>query len=64
MATQADYSAAANAIVAILDAYVKQYVPTIFDEESKALAAMPGVAGACAKAAVDAVDAERAKATV
>jgi hypothetical protein len=61
MATQNDYTTAANAILAILNAYVKADVPDVFGEQEKALAAMPGIAGQCAKAAVDAVDAERAQ---
>lgn len=61
MATQGDYTTAANAILAVLNDYVKADVPTIFGEQDKALAAMPAIAGQCAKAAVDAVDAGRVK---
>ncbi len=61
MASKADYTAAANAILKVLDAYVNAYVPDIMGYRGEALAAMPNVAGAAAKASVDAVDAERAK---
>ena len=57
MATQADYSAAANAILAVLDAWIRANIPDEFQNE--AIAEMPALAGACAKAGVDAVDAER-----
>ena len=57
MATQADYTAAANAILAVLDAWIREKLPEFY--QSEALAAMPALAGACAKASVDAVDAER-----
>lgn len=73
-ATQADYTAAANAIASVLmkdirnsvEAHIRSEVPSIF--QGRAVAALsqvysqvPAIAGECAKAAVDAVDAERAK---
>ncbi len=61
MANHADYTAAANAILRVLDAYVNAYVPDIMGYREKALAAMPGVAGAAAKAAVDAVSQARVR---
>lgn len=60
MGTQGEYTAAANAILKVLDDYVNQYVPEFMGYREKALAAMPAVAGAAAKAAVDAVDQYRA----
>ena len=61
MASHADYTAAANAILKVLDDYVNAYVPDMMGYREKALGAMPAVAGAAARAGVDAVDAERAK---
>jgi hypothetical protein len=52
-----DYTVAANAILKVLDDYVNQYVPDMMGYRTKALAAMPSVAGAAAKAAMDAVNA-------
>jgi hypothetical protein len=54
-----DYTVAANAILHVLDDYVNKYVPDFMGYRAKALAAMPGVAGAAAKAAVDAVNARK-----
>jgi hypothetical protein len=59
MATQPEYSAAANPILVVLDDWIKQYVPTTFGYQAKALAAMPALAGQCAKAGVDGVDTYR-----
>jgi len=50
-----EYSLAANAILPVLDAFVNQNVPAVFGYQEKALAAMPAVATACGKAAVDAI---------
>jgi hypothetical protein len=55
-----DYTTAANAILKVLDAYVNQYVPDMMGYRQQALNAMPGVAGAAAKAAVDAIAASKA----
>jgi hypothetical protein len=63
MATRDEYATAANAILKVLDDYVNEYVPDIFGQRQKALNAMPGVAGACAKVGVDALEAFRAKHT-
>ena len=59
MASQPEYTAAANAILHILDAYVMESVPTTFGYQQRAIAAMPGVAGHLAKVAIDTVDAYR-----
>jgi hypothetical protein len=56
-----DYTAAANAILKVLDAYVNKYVPDFMGYRTQALAAMPGVAAAAAKAAVKAVADNHAK---
>ena len=58
MATQADYTASANAILAVLDAWIRANIPEFYQAE--AIAAMPALSGSCAKASVDAVDRERA----
>ena len=57
MGTQKDYTASANAILAVLDAWIRANIPDVY--QGDAIAAMPALAGACAKASVDAVDAER-----
>lgn len=59
MATQPEYSAAANAILAVLKKDINEEVPSFF--EAKVLAIAPALAGECAKAGVDALDAFRAK---
>ena len=57
MATQQDYTASANAILAVLREWMAANVPEMF--QGQLAAALPAIAGACAKASVDAVDAER-----
>ena len=57
MATQADYTVSANAILAVLDAWIRANIPDGYQDE--AIAKMPALAGSAAKASVDAVDAER-----
>ena len=59
MASPAEYTAAANPILAVLDTWVKQYVPDMLGYQEKALAAMPALAGQCAKAGVDGAEAYR-----
>ena len=59
MASQPEYTAAANALLHILDAYVTQNVPTTFGYQQRAIAAMPAIAGHLAQVAVDTVDAYR-----
>ena len=72
MATQEDYTTAANAIASVLYAditkqlmpAIQAQVPSIFMGRVTAAlaqlhAAIPGIAGSCAKLAVDSVDAER-----
>lgn len=60
MGTQGEYTAGANAGLKVLDDYVKRYVPDFMGYRHDALAKMPGVAGAVAKAVIDAVDEYRA----
>lgn len=57
MATQADYTASANAILAVLNNWVAQKVPPEF--QGDILPVLPALSGAAAKASVDAVDTER-----
>ena len=62
MATQADYTASANAILAVLRGIVAQYAaqfPDMFNWEEQVAQRLGPIAGQCAKASVDAVDAER-----
>ena len=64
MATQADYTASANAILGVLKGIVAQYAaqyPDMFSWEETVAQRLPPIAGQCAKASVDAVDAERGK---
>ena len=55
MGELSDYTIAANAILAVLDDYVNKYVPDMMGYRQRALASMPAVAGAAAKAAVDSI---------
>ena len=57
MASQADYTASANAIMAVFDAWIRANVPAMF--QSEALTDMLALSGAAAQASVDAVDKER-----
>ena len=50
------YTVAANAILNVLDAWVVANVPDILGYKQQALAAMPAIAGAAAKATVDALN--------
>ena len=59
MATSADYTASANAILAVLDAWIRANIPEFY--QSEAIAAMPALAGAAAQKSVDAVDFERSR---
>jgi hypothetical protein len=66
MASQADYTSAANAILAVLRGIVAQYAkqyPDMFHWEEQVAQRLLPIAGQCAKASVDAVDAERAAAS-
>lgn len=56
-ATQGEYTTAANAILAVLKQDIVANVPNIFGYQDKALRMAPALAGECAKAAVDALEA-------
>ena len=59
MATKADYTAVANAILAVLNRDIAAEVPSFFQDRVRVIA--PQLAGECAKVAVDALDVFRAK---
>ena len=61
MATSAEYTAVANALLAELDKFVRAKIPSMFGYQAEALAAMPAVASDCAKVAADTLDAYRAQ---
>lgn len=60
MATQPEYTAVANAVLKTLDDFIRANVPDVMGYQQKALAAMPAVAGSCAKTSIDTLDAFRA----